>query len=290
MTSTNLRTTSLVIVTILCLLILCILLTSCSNKKVAFNSSVEAFGFAGATTGALLIKYDTQVSNLQSSYVISSEQQQYVNTLDKYISVFDSVVGENAIVSNKTAIDENDYNFAITTTVTDLNGNKNSITMKLFEIKEDNTPVLETDNDDINSSFNGTMSYADKEYTISGSKTFDNGNMQTLFTTYIDDANYVTCVQDNSTRTATYSVYKNNALIDSIMIGYKFDNNELTLALNTTNNGNQITYQLEREGNQLKVTYEDSSQNGVIYCTVSNDGTQITYTFDDNTNITKITQ
>ncbi len=266
------------------LLIICMTFASCSNKRASFNSSAEVFGFAGATASTLLAVGTSQQSFTNN--IISTAQQQYIEVFDKYCDAFARVVGKNAITSSKKLIENSNYNCEINVVTTDLNSNKETLTLQFLEINADKTPVQSLQ-DGINTTFEGTLNKDNTNYAIYGQKTIDNGYLQANLTVSYDSSSFVNVVYNENSRKFEYSIYNNNALMDTFNVVYKLDDDNLVLTLAVTNNGNEYLYYLEREGNKLKVTYDNSSNKEVIYCKSSDDGTQYTYTFTDNTQITK---
>lgn len=290
----SIKTITMSIIMAFCFATTCLVLSGCGEKNNAtFSNSTDAFGFAGATAGAFLNDLNSatsaQVYANEPNQVASMEQEQNVEILNKYIDIFDSVVGNNAIISQKQHLDDTNYNYKITTTVTDLNGEKQTFEMKFKEVKADNTLVTDDDKDEITSRLQGVMTYQGKEYTISGKKEVERDEIEIEFIAYIDQSNYVRVQQETESgeQEFTYTVYSNRVEVDSTSIEIEKERNELEVELQYSQNGKNATYKFERVGNTLRILYRDESGQGYIRASIDNNGNTITYTFDDGTTITK---
>ena len=291
----SIKTITISLIMAFCFAITCLVLSGCGEKSNAtFSTSTDAFGFAGATAGAFLNDLNSATTaqvyaNDAPSQVATIEQEQNVEILNKYIDIFDSVVGNNAITSQKEHLDDPDYNYKITTTVTDLNGDKQTFEMKFKEVKADNTLVTDDDRDEITSRLQGVMIYQGNEYTISGKKEVERDEIEIEFRAYIDRDNYVLVEQETESgeQEFTYSVYSNGIMVDSTSIEIEKERNELEVEMQYEKDGVNATYKFEREGNALRIFYRDESGQGYIRARVADDGNTITYTFDDGTTITK---
>lgn len=270
----------------------CLVFSACgknNNKNLAFNNSSEAFGFASATAGKLLETLQSKDDSLLSLNAPSQSQNQTAETLNKYVDIFESVVGNNALQTKKEHLDDFEYNFQITTQITDLNGQKQVFIMKIKEVKADNSPILETDSDEIETHLTGILYLNSQEYPITGKKSIENDEIEIEFLAKIDDENYIKIAQEfeNNEQEFEYQIFKNGTLYDSFSIEVEKDKNDIEVEIECQTNLDIMKYRFEREGNRLKITYKENSAKQVVYAKISNDHSQVTYEFSGGIIITK---
>ena len=274
----------------ICFAVTCLVLTGCGSKNATFSSSADAFGFAGATAGAFLSGLDSSASSVSptASNAPTADQQKNVEIINKYIDIFDSVVGNNAIVSKKEHIDNDpNYNYKLTTTITNLDGSKQEFVMKFKEVKKDNTWVTDDDDDEIESTLTGVMTYAGNDYEIKGKKTVEEDEVEIEFVAYLNESIYVKVEQEteNGEQEFQYEIWENGVVIDSTSIEVETERDEIEVEMEYSKGGETSTYKFEREGNQLKIYYRDSNGSGYIKARVSNNGDTIIYTLEDGSTI-----
>ena len=292
----SIKTICMTLLMTICFAVTCLVLSACGGsdgKGQVFSTSADAFGFAGATAGAFLSKLNVASSSAvniaDSAQVATADQSQKVDILNKYIDIFDSVVGNNAITSTKEHLDDVNYNYKITTTITDLDGSKQTFEMKFKEVKQDNTLVTDDDRDEITSSLSGVMTYNGVEYEISGKKQVERDEVEIEFIAYINQNTRVLVEQETESgeQEFQYSIFNNGFMTDELSVEVETERNEIEVEMQYSKNGVEISYKFEREGNALRIMYRDSTGSGYIRATVSSDGNSISYTFDDGTVITK---
>ena len=275
----------------ICFAVTCLVLTGCGSKTATFSSSADAFGFAGATAGAFLSGLSDSASAVSSTVANAptADQQKNVEIIDKYIDIFDSVVGNNAIVSQKEHIDNDpNYNYKLTTTITNLDGSKQEFVMKFKEVKKDNTWVTDDDDDEIESTLTGVMTFAGNDYQIKGKKTVERDEVEIEFEAYLNETTFVRVEQEteNGEQEFKYKIKQNGVVVDSTSIEIETERNELEIEMEyTKGDGENSTYKFEREGNQLKIYYRDSNGSGYIRARVSTNGDTIIYTLEDGSTI-----
>ncbi len=290
MKSSRVRNIGVTIILALCFVATCVIFTACGSpkKKAVFDSSADAFGFAGATAGALLAGMDTSTtSSSVVNAVASTQDQKNIEIINKYIDIFDNVVGNNTFVSTKEHIDdvESEYNYKITTTITNLDGKQQTFEMYFTETKLDNTLVTDDDDDEIESKLSGKMIYEGAEYEIQGKKTIEEDEIEIEFFAYIDQENYIKIEQEteNNEQEFEYTIHK-NGLKETMSLEIEEERNEIEIEMQY----NQDTfYKFKREGNELKITYRDAEGTGVIRAKINETGDSVIYTLQDGTTITK---
>ena len=288
----SVKTIGMTLLLLITFLATCLVFNACSSgkKDLVFESSTDLFGFAGATAGEFLATLELSQSNLVASNAPTMEQVNHIDKLNKYVDIFESVVGNKAITSKKETLTEGDYNYKITTTLTNLQGEKKTFLMKFREVKTDNTEVKNDDEDEIETRLDGVMVFDNVEYRIVGEKSVERDEIEVEFCAYIDEQNYVEISQslENDEREFEYSIYQNGALIDSMSVEIENERKELEIELVFQDNNSEKRYEFERKGNSLIISYED--ENGKrerITAIVSSNGENITYTFTDGNIITK---
>ena len=290
----SIKTITITLAMAICFAVTCLILTGCgSNKNATFSSSADAFGFAGATAGAFLNDLSSQSSDAtvgaSNSKMATTDQQRNVEIINQYIDIFDSVVGNNAIVSTKEHLNDANYNYKITTTITNLDGTKQTFEMKFKEVKKDNSLVTDDDDDEIESTLTGVMVYGDNEYSIYGKKSVEDDEVEIEFIARIDENNYVIVQQETERgeQEFQYEIWKNGIMYDSTSIEIETERNELEVEMQYSKEEFESIYKFEREGNQLKIYYQDANGRGYIRAKVSDNGNSIIYTLEDGTEIIK---
>lgn len=269
------------------------------SSSVKLSKVSDMYGFAALTTSALYSNETVQVQNVSED---NEYKQAIVDTLDKYVSIFENIVGGTKPVKVQKAVsDKEGYTQEIivqkTNLVSDLRTYKfyyNETDLLDFETK-----VEDSDDYKHSSKINGIIIVESAgsvlyQLDLEGSKIVEDGEIELEFTVTLDDKKIIYNQEVyNDEQEFSYKMYKGSTLLEEISFELESEDNEIEADFQTTINESQISFRIEEKLKQnkpcLEVKYEKENQDKIIEVVAEKEGENIIYNykFNDGTIITK---
>lgn len=273
-------------------------LTGCSGKQdaKAFETSQDVYSFASATTVQMLDKAVSAEESLTAAVMESAvSDEQLVDTLDKYMAIFQSIVGNEKPTENQVLpSDKEGYALKIITTLPDIGGGTKSYVFYYNETvpSEDNRPA-DDDDDEISTRLEGIMTIGENQYALTGEKTVEDGEVEISLKAQAD--NYSVEFEqetENDEQEFSYKLYKDGNLADSLELEVEIEDDETELEMFTaTADGAEVGFKIEKSGdNTFEIEYTEGDTTGKINVSVQQkDGSVVyKYTVDDDSEFERI--
>ncbi len=260
----------------------CLTFTGCGKKNntedPTMSSISEVYGFAGATTSMLLGSISSNSSTTQGTTVSSTEDENNLKTqledtisetLDQYMSLFNSVIGGNkpVNVSNVTS-DKSGYKHKMTITTQVVGGESNNYTFYFNETLagDSSQEVDDTDSDENETELKGVMYVNDDTSTtfyMTGKKELEQDEIEIELTASLEEnnpQNYVVFKQEKEIENGeveeeyVFKVYANGIQTKYLEFELERDaNGKIEVEYEHEIGGSKIAFEIEKSGNNIKI-------------------------------------
>ena len=286
-------TTSLIC---LCMVVSCgFLLSGCNKSKnnasARLNSVSDMYGFAAMTTGLALVQ-NQETSSSQTFLAVGAQtaslsEQEIVAVVDKYIGIFESVVGGKTPVSTEKAeSDKPEYETKLIVRVNNLAGEESIINIYFNETASVVTTDDFDDPDDweVNTTLVGLMEIDNREVAITGVKTIENDEIEITFTAELDGQRVVFNQEvENGEQEFSYEVYQGQSKVEEFSFELEVERNEVEVEFLYRLNGVTYAYEIEEETRNgvryLEIYYQEGSSRNNIEVSIRKDGDNTIYVY-----------
>lgn len=252
--------------------------SACGGPKEAkiFNKVTDLYGFAGATTAAML---DQMTSPETSANALTQDEEAKIGEINKHMNMLEGFVGGKKPVNVTKAenVEIEGYAQKLKIEVDSIKG-KSTIYMYYNETRLDNEEIDIDDSDDeeeIESKLSGIIVVGDQQFEMKGTKEVEGDEIELEFEARIENGNYVKFKQETETGEQEFSYELrdvNDVLLDKVEFELEIENGEIEIEYKLLDSNNQIQkYKMEKE-----------TENGV-------DKIKISYTVDGKKTSVKLT-
>lgn len=300
----------------LCLIFTGAIMVSCKDNsdkdKARLKSVSDVYGFAGMSAGTLLTENKVEEVNTflkpaQSGSqldVLTEGYNNVANVLNKYIEVFEGVVGgTNPVSSEIVDSDKNEYKTKIVATKTNLLSETVTCEMYFNEKTLNNTEVLNPNDKSfkVATTLEGIVVFTNAEgyiieMQLSGKKTVENdGEVDVEITLTKGSVNVKFNMEtENNEQEFGFKIYLSEQLIQEFEFDLESVQDKIKLELTTEILGVENEFEVEQvfvnSEKHLKIKYEVLETEILVDVKVERQGenTIYTYLFPGNIEITKI--
>ena len=220
-----------------------------SNDDDKASANVESvsdmYGFMGMTTGAFL---SNNQGNFSTGFVknasigeTTNQGQSLVGVIDRYIEMFDGVVGGlNPVGAKLQESDDENYKTKMLVSKTDMTGKTITCTMYFNEKTLDDTTVKNpNDNENVATTVSGKIVFKNADnkefnFDFTGKKEVENGEVEVEFAV-VKDIYKIVCEleTENGEQEFNYAIYAGSVLIEEFSFDLEVEDNKIELEITT---------------------------------------------------------
>ncbi len=282
----------------LCLIVTGGLLVGCkkSTASATLSKVSDMYGFAAMTSGVNLEQNKDSASGagfLKKATTNMSEEE-IVNTVDKYIGIFESIVGGKSPVSTqKETSDRQEYATKLVVKYTNLAGDNSNIEI-YFNETDGQAIVEDPDDEEVSTSLVGLMVIGTTEVAITGVKTVEEDEVEisfvaTLGTSKVEFSQEV----EEGEQEFEYKIYENDQLVEEFSFELEVEDDEIEVEFYYSKDSVVNAYEIEEKYKNnvryLEIYYQEGNTRNNIEVSISVEAGQTVYVYklSDNTTIKK---
>lgn len=264
---------AIMVLAVLTALILTAGLTSACNGDGArgvrmneLNTASEVYGFSAASAGTLISAMNggnaaqaAAVRGLKAEYTVDDEAT--VDTLNHYMSLVESLLGDGAFGMVTVASDREEYAVKEIVTCRDLLGD--TLEYVLYYNETDVKEKSDEEGYERSGRIEGVMVIDGADYAIVGERKAEEENDESeseyKFTVALSETKFMVVKQETETEEGEtenkfiYSVYENGELIERSSVKYESEDDETELKMSVYKDGIEQSFSFEEENGEITV-------------------------------------